>query len=199
MKIIFFNEIAIYFTHVKSSEVDININVSNKSDISKVVTKINNGDFNQDINLHGYNASVLFNDFCQFYKYIEAAGGVIKNNQLDYLLIKRFDIWDLPKGKIEKGETVLEAAKREVCEETGLHQVTIINTLPDTFHVYEHKGRWILKKTYWYSMETQEYSALIPQLSEAITEAVWMSKSDAYNALTKSYRSLFDTLGFIFT
>jgi len=56
----------------------------------------------------------------------------------------------LPKGKIDKGETTSEAAVREVREETGLKNIEIIGQLPDTFHIYNQKGKWLLKKTYWF-------------------------------------------------
>jgi len=194
---IYFNEIAIYFTDKKDVGITKNIKITVRGDINKVVKKLQNNKYENDINLYGYDVSSMFKDFCGLYSYIEAAGGVVNNEHFEYLLIKRFGIWDLPKGKVEKGETVLKAAVREVCEETGLQQVVIINNLPDTYHIYEQKGRWFLKKTYWYSMETQENITLIPQTNEAITDAVWMKKLDAHNALSKSYRSLFDTLGYL--
>ncbi len=37
-----------------------------------------------------------------------------------YLLLRAFQYWDFPKGKVEPGEAALEAARREVEEETGI-------------------------------------------------------------------------------
>lgn len=37
-----------------------------------------------------------------------------------FLLLRSFDFWDFPKGEIEPGEEPLQAACREVCEETTL-------------------------------------------------------------------------------
>ena len=51
---------------------------------------------------------------------IEAAGGLVKNENGDYLFIYRNDKWDLPKGKIEKDEKTKVAAVREVEEECGI-------------------------------------------------------------------------------
>ncbi|MFK5855603.1 MAG: NUDIX hydrolase [Bacteroidota bacterium] len=198
MLTIYFNELAIYFTDKKKLTVAKSIFVANNMEIVEIVKKLRNNEFDSDILLHGYDENSMFEDFRLSYIYIEAAGGVVKNKKSEFLLIKRFDIWDLPKGKIEKGETPHEAAVREVCEETGLQQVEITSTLPSTYHIYEQKGRWFLKKTYWYSMKTNDDRKLIPQLNEAITDAVWMNKEDASTSLSKSYRSLFDTLGYTF-
>lgn len=200
MYIIYFNEIAISFTDeiINASLGVKNIKVVDINDIIKVVETIQNNELDIDINLHGYDVDTMLSDFRGMFKYIEAAGGVVKNAKLDFLLIKRMGIWDLPKGKVERGEAIYEAAKREVCEETGLKTVDLMTNLPDTFHVYVQKGRWFLKKTYWYSMETKDGSALIPQINESITEAVWMHKTDARIALSKTYRSIFETLGYLF-
>lgn len=201
MTIIYSDKLSIRFTN-KTKDATTknvrNIEVASINDVSKVVETIRNDGYGYDINLYGYHADAIFEDFSSLHTNIEAAGGVVKNEKSEYLLIKRFGIWDLPKGKVEDGETMLEAAVREVCEETGLGKVTSTDRLPDTYHVYHQKGRWFLKKTYWYLMETQEDIALVPQIKEAISEAIWMKKHEAHIALSKSYRSLFDTLGYLF-
>ena len=51
---------------------------------------------------------------------IDAAGGLVRDSNGQYLLILRNGIWDLPKGKREKGEDVARTAVREVMEETGI-------------------------------------------------------------------------------
>jgi bis(5'-nucleosidyl)-tetraphosphatase len=52
-----------------------------------------------------------------------SAGAVVVRNQTQgwrYLLLRVFRTWDFPKGGVEAGETPLQAAIREVEEETGL-------------------------------------------------------------------------------
>ena len=200
MVIIYSNKLAISFNNVSKdiSENILNIEVTAKTDIKVVVEALRNDEYCCDLNLFGYDAETIFEDFCSLYIKIEAAGGVVKNRLSEYLLIKRFGIWDLPKGKIEAGETILEAAVREVCEETGLRNIAATISLPDTYHTYYQHKNWFLKKTHWFLMHTLEEIKLIPQTDEDITEAVWMNKSDALLALSGSYRSLFDNLGYLF-
>lgn len=200
MNIIYFNNLAMAFNNL-IDEVSANvrnIEIKDKYDLESVVDGLHNNKFSCDINLYGYNYDEMFSDFRKLHNYIKAAGGVVKNLKSEYLLIKRFGIWDLPKGKMENVETPEETAMREVCEETGLVNVAINLTLPDTYHIYCQKGNWFLKKTYWFSMQTNDNIQLIPQTTEDISKAIWMSKLEAHLVISKSYRSLFETLGYLF-
>ena len=96
----------------------------------------------------------LWAEFTSIFKIIEAAGGVIFNEKNEVLLIFRRGHWDLPKGKIDKGESPEQAAVREVQEETGLKQPRLGEFLTETWHTYEQDGKRILKKTWWYVMQT---------------------------------------------
>ena len=51
------------------------------------------------------------------------------NESGEFLIIKRNGVWDLPKGKLEKGEDFETAALREVEEETGLEEMVAVTTL----------------------------------------------------------------------
>ena len=197
---IYSNELGISFNNVFKDVPKnlLNIEVTTKSDVKGVVEALRNDEYNCDINLYGYDAETIFKDFYSMHTKIEAAGGVVKNIKSEYLLIKRFGIWDLPKGKVEIGETIQEAAVREVCEETGLRNVAAIKSLPDTYHIYYQHKRWFLKKTHWFLMQTSEDTKLIPQVDEDISEAVWLNKPDTLLALSDSYRSLYDNLGYLF-
>lgn len=111
---------------------------------------------------------------------IEAAGGLVYNNNNDLLCIKRLGKWDLPKGKIDKGETPVQAAIREVEEETGLHNLEVVAFKSTSYHVYRsphHQNSWVLKPTYWYNMRYSGSETPVPQLSENITEVRWCNKS----------------------
>jgi ADP-ribose pyrophosphatase YjhB (NUDIX family) len=128
---------------------------------------------------------------------IEAAGGLIFNTERSKILfIYRRGKWDLPKGKIDEGESIKKAAWREVAEECGLKTHRIEDHLCDTYHIYEHKGKLILKKTYWYIMSAEE-ETLIPQAEEDITKAEWIPTTIAYETIKgKSYAMIEEMLNY---
>jgi ADP-ribose pyrophosphatase YjhB (NUDIX family) len=116
--------------------------------------------------------------FCSHFKIIEAAGGLVHDDKSHYLCIFRRGKWDLPKGKLDKGETPAKAAVREVQEETGLHDIGLEKHLINTYHIYKIKRKLVLKFTYWYLMKNMGNGKLIPQTSEDIEKAVWLKPSN---------------------
>lgn len=124
------------------------------------------------------------------YILIEAAGGLVYNIKNQILMIFRNDKWDLPKGKLEVGENIYECAIREVKEECGVDNLVIIKALKDTYHTYEMNGVAILKRTYWFKMNTNFTADLIPQLEEGITKVEWVSKEDILTRLEDSYGNI---------
>ena len=135
----------------------------------------------------------LWADFKDIFKIIEAAGGVVFNEKNEALLIYRLKTWDLPKGKIDKGETPEVAAVREIQEETGLNVVELGEFLCHSYHTYEQKGKRILKRTYWYKMTTAE-TELTPQYSEDIEQAEWHDLTKFLQAKPTIYPSILDVL-----
>lgn len=106
---------------------------------------------------------------------IKAAGGLVKNEKGEYLIIYRNQKWDLPKGKVEKGEEIKVAAVREVEEECGVTIEKRTKRICKTYHVYEMGRELILKRTSWYKMKVKGSPKLIPQTEEGITQAVWVA------------------------
>ena len=128
------------------------------------------------------------------FKYIEAGGGFIERGDR-FLLIYRNNRWDLPKGKREKNESPEDCAVRECEEECGVRDLEIKRKLASTWHVYEHKGGFALKRTFWYYMSTNYGGALTPQLDEGISEARWMTREEiASEALTNTYYTISDVV-----
>ncbi|MDO8368143.1 MAG: NUDIX domain-containing protein [Saprospiraceae bacterium] len=117
---------------------------------------------------------MLWADFKACLKVLEAAGGYVLNAQNELLVFFRRGSWDLPKGKIDPGETPEQAAVREVQEETGLVNVSLGDFLAFTYHIYEEKSQRILKKTWWYRMRTND-TQLVPQIEEDIEEIHWVA------------------------
>lgn len=135
--------------------------------------------------------------FFSGYKQIHAAGGAVFNNEGKLLMMFRRGKWDLPKGKVDKGETIREAAVREIEEETGVSRLKIkspirfLNGKQDcTFHTYDLNRKKILKATYWFRMSSSDKNALVPQESEGIELVEWCSKVKVKEYLKNSYHSI---------
>jgi 8-oxo-dGTP pyrophosphatase MutT (NUDIX family) len=109
---------------------------------------------------------------------IQAGGGLVENEKKEILFMFRRGKWDLPKGKLDPGETLESCALREVEEETGVRQLALIKFLVVTEHAYEERGLLILKETHWYLMKTNSRQLLIPQTEEGITELKWVGEAD---------------------
>ena len=124
------------------------------------------------------------------FTYIPAAGGLVFNDANELLMIFRRGKWDFPKGKVEEGETIEEAALREVSEETGLQHLSIAKKLPDTFHTYKLGGKWVGKTTAWYIMKSEVSENLVPQTEEDIEEARWVKFDEVSRLLKDSYPNL---------
>ena len=118
---------------------------------------------------------------------VVAAGGMVRNKKGKVLFIYRNNKWDLPKGKLEKGESIENAALREVKEETGVKNLVIKNYLKTTYHIFKRNGVYRLKKVVWFDMTTTFKGKLTPQKNEGITKVKWKGSKKIAKALKKSY------------
>ena len=129
--------------------------------------------------------------FKSSFKYIIAAGGLVYNSNDEILVIFRNGKWDLPKGKLEKGEDIPTCAIREVEEECGVSDLEITKELPSTYHCYQSKkGNWILKRTYWYKMMCGYSGELIAQTEEGIEIVEWFQKERYTEIKSNTYNSI---------
>ncbi|MDE3184018.1 MAG: NUDIX domain-containing protein [Bacteroidota bacterium] len=128
--------------------------------------------------------------FFKHFQLILAAGGLVKNKHKEILMIFRRGKWDLPKGKLDEGETLENCAKREVEEETGLHHIKLIRPLKITYHTYVQFGKHILKETHWYLMKNSGNEKLIPQTEEEISEIIWVKKEDLKKYLGNTFPTI---------
>ena len=122
-------------------------------------------------------------------RYVRAAGGIVTAPDGTMLLILRNGRWDLAKGKVEAGETLLQAALREVEEETGIAPAASGTTPVKTYHLFNLYGGWHLKQTSWFPM-TAEKQAVIPQQEEGITAGCWVTPDEWHRRLSHSYGTL---------
>ena len=126
--------------------------------------------------------------------FIEAAGGVVYNLKNQLLMIFRNGKWDLPKGKLELNEDIKKCALREVEEECGVKNLVIIKKIKDTYHTYSINDKQILKKTTWFLMKTNFLGNLSPQVSEGITNVVWLNNNQVEQKLKNTYGNIKDVL-----
>lgn len=130
----------------------------------------------------------------ELYEPIDAAGGVVMNEDGHVLMIFRRGKWDLPKGKRDDDEDIETCALREVSEETGLQELDLGDKICNTYHVYEQKGEQLLKRTTWYKMHGNSKEKLVPQQEENILEAKWIAEKELGPKVYKSYAAIREVL-----
>ncbi|MBE51198.1 MAG: NUDIX hydrolase [Flavobacteriales bacterium] len=128
--------------------------------------------------------------FCHGFNLICAAGGIVFNKNRQILMIYKNGKWDLPKGKIDKGEVSKDTAIREVREECGIKELKITSFYEFTYHVYQEQNISCLKRTDWYLMETNYSDKLTPQLDEGIEQVIWVDPVELSKYLDKSFLSI---------
>ena len=112
---------------------------------------------------------------------ITAGGGYVMRSDRDepeVLMIYRRGLWDLPKGKLDEGESIEECAMREVREEVGIKRLFMKGALGNTMHGYPTRTKYKVKTTHWYHMETPERQ-FVPQITEDIEDVQWVPWSNA--------------------
>lgn len=140
------------------------------------------------------NLEELRKAFYKKFTIIQAAGGLVQNEKNKILMIFRRGKWDLPKGKLDKGEKLEDCAVREVEEETGLQQVQLRSPLLVTYHTYHEGARFILKESHWYTMQVKGEQQLVPQTMEGITEVRWVTPAETKKLFPETYPSVVDVL-----
>jgi 8-oxo-dGTP pyrophosphatase MutT (NUDIX family) len=197
---IYINETPLYLTTVQeaqelgpaSDKILVLHYPGKKKFLLNVTDQLEKSDRFERVVVFSKNLEKLWSDFQSAFKLIGAAGGAVFNDG-KVLMIFRREHWDLPKGKIDDGETPEQAAIREVEEETGLRQLELGPHLIDTWHTYEMNGVRILKTTYWYLMKTSQ-TTLTPQHEEDIKTAEWTDLDVFLEKPGKVYGNILDVL-----
>ncbi len=166
----------------------------NKLNFNKIIDEFLFDPSNDNIKIVSSDLNSLLELFKSKFYYIEAAGGFIEKDN-EFLFIHRQGIWDLPKGKLEKGETIKNAAIRECEEECGIKQLTITKQLSSSFHLYKYKKGFALKQSYWFYMKSDYSKKLTPQIEEDIDEVKWFSKHEIETIIIKhTYYTIRDVI-----
>ncbi|MGC5328454.1 NUDIX hydrolase [Brevibacillus sp. SYSU BS000544] len=122
-----------------------------------------------------------------------SAGGVVyrqEKDQLYFLLIEdRYGKMTLAKGKLEPGETLEEAAIREILEETSVHG-KLISPIETVYYMYNHPvtGEKVNKEVHYYLIEAMT-EGLTAQIEE-IRAVHWFKPLEAWKLqLKKGYKN----------
>ena len=136
--------------------------------------------------------------FLTHFTNIEAAGGIIQNENKEILFIFRRGKWDLPKGKIENNETPEICAAREIEEETGVKNLILKHKIGETYHIYEENKTMILKTSHWFYFLSNEQQDTVAQTEEDITEVKWIQTRNIKEPMANTYQNIKDILSVFF-
>jgi len=118
-------------------------------------------------------------------KQTQSAGGVILNPKGQILVVNQRGLtWSLPKGHVDPGEDILTAAKREIYEESGVKDLTLIKKLGTIEREsMSTDGTEKEQKTIHIFLFHTNQMELQPQ-DPHNPEAKWVEKEDAANILS---------------
>ena len=187
---VFFNQKPLILTSqiLKSSDYNpfIHIKFSSKNQILKAIKAKKT----ESVYIYHKNIKKLWEIFTKKFPIIDAAGGLVERSDDKFLFIYRNNKWDLPKGGVEKKELIIEAAQREVKEETGLADLIVINKIGETYHIFKKGKNFRLKRTYWFKMKSDYQGELFPQEEEGIISAEWITKKRIPEIFKNAYENI---------
>ena len=161
--------------------------------IKSMVHEIRKDDFHAGI-LWNKDLEKLQRAFFKHFTVIEAAGGIVQNEEKELLFIFRRGKWDLPKGKIEKNESPETAAAREIEEETGVKKLRRRKKVGTTYHIYDEFGKHFLKISHWYYFTCTGTQLLKAQSVEDITAVKWFKTKDIRTPVSNTFSTIKDIL-----
>ena len=145
---------------------------------------------NSKVFLYHKDIDKLWKGFKKKFPIVEAAGGLVRRTDNKLLFIFRNNKWDLPKGGVEKKELIIDAAKREVTEETGVSDIIVEKKISETYHIFKKGKRFRLKKTYWFKMSTTYMGKTNPQTEEGIEKTKWVSNKNIEDILNDAFENI---------
>ena len=162
--------------------------------INSLLHEIGKKEFHAGIIFHE-NFEKLKKEFFKHFKLVKACGGLVKNKTGEVLLIFRRGKWDLPKGKLDDGETLLGMRfKRSTGRNWASGNRNHGEEIDTTYHTYLQFGKHILKESHWYMMLAKGNEAFKPQFEEDITEIRWVKKIDLKNYLDNTFPTIISVL-----
>ena len=187
---VFFNQKPLILTdkiqYISDTEPLLFIKYSSVTQIIKALKSSKNS----KVFLYHKDIDKLWKGFKKKFPIVEAAGGLVKRTDNKFLFIYRNNKWDLPKGGVEKKELIIDAAKREVTEETGVTDIIVEKRISETYHIFKKGKRFRLKKTYWFKMSTRYMGKTNPQTEEGIEKTKWVSNKNIEDILNDAFENI---------
>jgi 8-oxo-dGTP pyrophosphatase MutT (NUDIX family) len=186
---VFVNDKPLFLTNKISKETDFQLFLLESIDIKQLIVKIFQNKI-QKACLYHPDEKEIMKTLKSKIPVNKAGGGLVYNKNGEVLFIFRNGKWDLPKGGIEKGEDIERTAMREVEEETGVNLLRITNKLQKTYHVFKRNGRYKLKITHWFEMQSDFDGIPQGQLEEGIEKVAWIHPDEIPELLKNSYENI---------
>ena len=187
---VFFNQKPLILTdkiqYISDTEPLLFIKYSSVTQIIKALKSSKNS----KVFLYHKDMDKLWKGFKKKFPIVEAAGGLVKRTDNKLLFIFRNNKWDLPKGGVEKKELIIDAAKREVTEETGVTDIIVEKRISETYHIFKKGKRFRLKKTYWFKMSTTYMGKTNPQTEEGIEKTKWVYNKNIQDILNDAFENI---------
>ncbi len=117
-------------------------------------------------------------------RYQAAGGVVVDNDQVLVLLRPSRDEIRLPKGHVEAGESASETALREVREESGYADLSIVTDLGHQTVEFTYQGDHVIRDERYYLMRLRSTQRIERKGKEHQFAPVWMDWERAAEGLT---------------
>ena len=186
---VFVNDKPLFLTNEISKETDFQLFLLESIDIEQLIIKMFQNKI-QKASLYYPDEKAILKKLKEKIPVCKAGGGLVFNKKGEVLFILRNGKWDLPKGGIERDEEIADTAMREVEEETGVDELEITRKLQKTYHIFKRNGKYKLKITHWFEMQTNFEGTPFPQANEGIEKAVWLNPEQIKEALKNSYENI---------
>jgi len=186
---VFVNDKPIILTDSLKNDNNYPVYIFNEVVIAEILHKLKRGN-TSGVNLFCSNLASNWTTFKKEFKVVYAAGGLVTNPHKEILFIYRSNVWDLPKGRTEVGESIEETAVREVEEECGAQDLKLIKPLLITHHLFYMDNIQQMKITHWFLMKADFQKNLKPQLEEGITQVLFKNKREVQEAMKNTYANI---------
>jgi len=195
--VVYIGGMPLYFGHsakdMKGSDTPL-VQVEDRDALGELIRGMHAGTYPRGAVVEAPPQLDVWSAFADVHVFVQAAGGMVMDEKGRLLAIRRLGKWDLPKGKVEKGEAIDKGAVREVHEECGLKEVELVELVTSTWHTYERKGKAYLKRTDWFLMRSSSKERLVAQSEEDIEEVRWLDAAGVRMMELDTYPSLLPVL-----